>query len=120
MLCASVAVLDAKSEASFTPRDYANISSAAQRLRSAGYQSAMVFLELIPIAGIRPSSDLDLLPALYTASGGCITPGMIFSDMAGSIKESGKGTLTMFRGFSHDGFANYVKMVGRMNSCVLK
>src|ERR1700682_4297661 len=60
-LCAGVALLDRSLESVFTPSDYANLASAGQELRRAGYKSAAMYAELLPIATVRPSTDLALV-----------------------------------------------------------
>ena len=115
-ICAAVGLLGNSSEDAYTSRDFANLASAGQRLRDAGYRSRMMHLELVPLEGIRPSNDLALVAAAYVSSKGCVTPALVFQDMTNAVKADA-AALKMFRGWDQPSFNRYLAMVGQDNGC---
>ena len=116
LLCASVGVLGNSNEDSYTPRDFANMASAAQLLRRGGYKSQMMYLELVALAGIRPSTELSLVTNAFDKSAGCLTPAVLFGDISNAFKAD-RSALKMFQGLNKEGFTNYIVMVGADNKC---
>jgi len=120
LLCASMAIAGAQAQASFTIRDYKNLISSAQRLRANGYSSQTMYAELVVIAGLRSSEDVQVVVAAHRSSTGCLTPALVAADMANAFKSDPPTAREMYRGWNRDGWTNYLVIVGHANSCTFK
>ena len=117
-LCAAIGIVGGSSEKSFTARDYSNIATAGRQLKGQGYQSPTVYLELVGISGIRPSSEVELLAKAYASSRGCLTPDLVLRDMTNAIRSGSRGeAMKMLRSWDRSIFITYLAMVGNYNSC---
>lgn len=119
-LCAAMSMVSPADEASFRTQDFARVIDAAQRLRDAGYKSRTTIIELVAVAGIRPSSELELVANSYARTGGCLTPAMVVRDMANAVEANGREASQMFRRWNRDGFLTYLALIANGNSCTFR
>jgi hypothetical protein len=118
------AIGQASADSRFGADTYTAVLSTGTRLRKSGYRSQSLYPELMIVASLRPSSDLEMLHNAYVHSRGCFMPSMLAEDIVGTLKDARTKkdrelSTRMFRNFDRDGFSTYIAMVSQLHGCTM-
>ena len=97
--------------------DMEAVLTTHRKLRAAGYRGTQLLSELVTIETIRPPDDLLLVAAVYEKTRGCLTPSLVYRDIANALRTNGRDASLMYKKMSREGYVNYLALIANAEGC---